>query len=180
MISGPRVDVIIDLGNPLLNHTVDGFLKIGTVRVFFFCNFLFILNIFVSFRNLFMYFASGFWSLGSMLQFRTWKASFCFSGFVQVAATRAAAEDAYSMVKKGIFLLSLLPVQLFGSRETPRKMRERKSFNLESLMKNHSYYVSVSWLIWLKCSSFPVLVWWCWWCNRCWIRFFFFFGWHYW
>ncbi|CAB4282469.1 unnamed protein product [Prunus armeniaca] len=48
MISGPKVDVIIDLGNPLLNHTVDGFLKIGTV-----------------------------------------------------AATRAAAEEAYSVVKKG-------------------------------------------------------------------------------
>ncbi|KAI5322006.1 PREDICTED: outer [Prunus dulcis] len=48
MISGPKVDVIVDLGNPLLNHTFDGFLKIGTV-----------------------------------------------------AATRAAAEDAYKMVKKG-------------------------------------------------------------------------------
>ncbi|XP_028944246.1 outer envelope pore protein 16, chloroplastic-like isoform X1 [Malus domestica] len=30
-LTGPQVDVIIDLGNPLLNHTVDGFLKIGTV-----------------------------------------------------------------------------------------------------------------------------------------------------
>ncbi|XP_030447251.1 outer envelope pore protein 16, chloroplastic [Syzygium oleosum] len=49
-ISGPKVDVAIDMGNPLLNVTVDGFLKIGTV-----------------------------------------------------AATRAAAEDAYFIVKKGSF-----------------------------------------------------------------------------
>ncbi|KAK1434868.1 hypothetical protein QVD17_00622 [Tagetes erecta] len=30
-ISSPKVEVIVDMGNPLLNHTVDGFLKIGTV-----------------------------------------------------------------------------------------------------------------------------------------------------
>ncbi|KAM5583661.1 outer envelope pore protein 16, chloroplastic [Rosa sericea] len=30
-LSGPKVDVAIDMGNPLLNITVDGFLKIGTV-----------------------------------------------------------------------------------------------------------------------------------------------------
>ncbi|RXH84570.1 hypothetical protein DVH24_032854 [Malus domestica] len=30
-LTGPQVDVVIDLGNPLLNHIVDGFLKIGTV-----------------------------------------------------------------------------------------------------------------------------------------------------
>ncbi|KAM0996296.1 hypothetical protein ACFX2C_006317 [Malus domestica] len=30
-LTGPQVDVVIDLGNPFLNHTVDGFLKIGTV-----------------------------------------------------------------------------------------------------------------------------------------------------
>ncbi|KAI3786989.1 hypothetical protein L1987_41118 [Smallanthus sonchifolius] len=30
-ISSPKVEVFIDMGNPLLNHTVDGFLKIGTV-----------------------------------------------------------------------------------------------------------------------------------------------------
>ncbi|THU52819.1 hypothetical protein C4D60_Mb10t07950 [Musa balbisiana] len=30
-ISSPRIDVIIDTGNPFLNRTVDGFLKIGTV-----------------------------------------------------------------------------------------------------------------------------------------------------
>ncbi|KAI3514142.1 hypothetical protein L1887_12461 [Cichorium endivia] len=30
-ISSPKVDVVIDTGNPLLNLTVDGFLKIGTV-----------------------------------------------------------------------------------------------------------------------------------------------------
>ena len=47
-LSTPRVDVAIDMGNPFLNLTVDGFLKIGTV-----------------------------------------------------AATRAAAEDAYHMAKKG-------------------------------------------------------------------------------
>ncbi|PKI36435.1 hypothetical protein CRG98_043217 [Punica granatum] len=29
--STPRVDVLIDMGNPLLNITVDGFLKIGAV-----------------------------------------------------------------------------------------------------------------------------------------------------
>uniref|UniRef100_A0A3Q7GLZ9 Uncharacterized protein n=1 Tax=Solanum lycopersicum TaxID=4081 RepID=A0A3Q7GLZ9_SOLLC len=27
----PKVDLRIDLGNPFLNHTVDAFLKIGTV-----------------------------------------------------------------------------------------------------------------------------------------------------
>ncbi|CAH1432453.1 unnamed protein product [Lactuca virosa] len=32
-LSSPKVDVVIDTGNPLLNHTVDGFLKIGTVAV---------------------------------------------------------------------------------------------------------------------------------------------------
>nr|XP_043621154.1 outer envelope pore protein 16, chloroplastic-like [Erigeron canadensis] len=32
-ISSPKVDVFIDTGNPLLNHTLDGFLKIGTVAV---------------------------------------------------------------------------------------------------------------------------------------------------
>ncbi|XP_020536209.1 outer envelope pore protein 16, chloroplastic isoform X1 [Jatropha curcas] len=30
-LSTPRVDVAIDMGNPFLNLTVDGFLKIGTV-----------------------------------------------------------------------------------------------------------------------------------------------------
>ncbi|KAI4385999.1 hypothetical protein MLD38_003975 [Melastoma candidum] len=47
-LSGPKVDVAIDMGNPFLNVAVDGFLKIGTV-----------------------------------------------------AATRAAAEDAYFIVKRG-------------------------------------------------------------------------------
>ncbi|KAL3720072.1 hypothetical protein ACJRO7_004980 [Eucalyptus globulus] len=32
-VSGPKVDVAIDLGNPFLNVIVDGFLKIGTVAV---------------------------------------------------------------------------------------------------------------------------------------------------
>ncbi|KAL4558309.1 hypothetical protein LXL04_021468 [Taraxacum kok-saghyz] len=32
-VSSPKVDVFIDTGNPLINHTVDGFLKIGTVHV---------------------------------------------------------------------------------------------------------------------------------------------------
>ncbi|CAI9108102.1 OLC1v1007624C1 [Oldenlandia corymbosa var. corymbosa] len=31
--TSPRVDVIVDLGNPFLNLTVDGFLKIGSVAV---------------------------------------------------------------------------------------------------------------------------------------------------
>ncbi|MCI08305.1 outer envelope pore protein 16 chloroplastic-like, partial [Trifolium medium] len=30
-VSSPQVDVVIDTGNPYLNLTVDGFLKIGTV-----------------------------------------------------------------------------------------------------------------------------------------------------
>lgn len=30
-LTGPKVDVAIDMGHPLLNITVDGFLKIGTV-----------------------------------------------------------------------------------------------------------------------------------------------------
>ncbi|KAI3981213.1 hypothetical protein MKX01_041352 [Papaver californicum] len=30
-LSTPKVDFAIDMGHPLLNHTVDGFLKIGTV-----------------------------------------------------------------------------------------------------------------------------------------------------
>ncbi|KAI5666028.1 hypothetical protein M9H77_15881 [Catharanthus roseus] len=30
-LSSPKVDLIVDMGNPFLNLTVDGFLKIGTV-----------------------------------------------------------------------------------------------------------------------------------------------------
>ncbi|KAK9156659.1 hypothetical protein Scep_003233 [Stephania cephalantha] len=30
-LSSPKIDVVIDMGNPFLNHTVDGFLKIGAV-----------------------------------------------------------------------------------------------------------------------------------------------------
>ncbi|CAI9778768.1 unnamed protein product [Fraxinus pennsylvanica] len=30
-VTSPKVDIIVDLGNPFLNLTVDGFLKIGTV-----------------------------------------------------------------------------------------------------------------------------------------------------
>ncbi|CAH9114459.1 unnamed protein product [Cuscuta epithymum] len=30
-LTSPKVDVVIDMGNPFLNHTVDAFLKIGTV-----------------------------------------------------------------------------------------------------------------------------------------------------
>ncbi|KAF5744606.1 outer envelope pore protein 16 chloroplastic [Tripterygium wilfordii] len=30
-LSTPKVDVVIDMGNPFLNHTVDAFLKIGSV-----------------------------------------------------------------------------------------------------------------------------------------------------
>ncbi|GMY39378.1 outer envelope pore protein 16, chloroplastic-like [Fagus crenata] len=50
-LSTPKVDVAIDMGNPLLNLTVDGFLKIGTV-----------------------------------------------------AATRVVAEDAYHVLRKGIYI----------------------------------------------------------------------------
>uniref|UniRef100_A0A5B6YP38 Outer envelope pore protein 16, chloroplastic n=1 Tax=Davidia involucrata TaxID=16924 RepID=A0A5B6YP38_DAVIN len=32
-LSTPKVEVMVDMGNPLLNLTVDGFLKIGTVAV---------------------------------------------------------------------------------------------------------------------------------------------------
>ncbi|KAL8137073.1 hypothetical protein V2J09_003074 [Rumex salicifolius] len=32
-LSSPRVDVVVDMGHPLLNRTVDGFLRIGTVGV---------------------------------------------------------------------------------------------------------------------------------------------------
>ncbi|KAF5802526.1 hypothetical protein HanRHA438_Chr06g0269481 [Helianthus annuus] len=32
-LSSPKVEVLVDTGNPLLNHTLDGFLKIGTVAV---------------------------------------------------------------------------------------------------------------------------------------------------
>ncbi|KAG9158157.1 hypothetical protein Leryth_000302 [Lithospermum erythrorhizon] len=32
-VSSPKVDVFVDLGNPFLNLTFDGFLKIGTVAV---------------------------------------------------------------------------------------------------------------------------------------------------
>lgn len=35
-LTTPKVDVAIDMGNPFLNLTVDGFLKIGTVGFFFF------------------------------------------------------------------------------------------------------------------------------------------------
>ncbi|KAL8496901.1 hypothetical protein ACS0TY_020544 [Phlomoides rotata] len=31
VFSSPKVDLIVDLGNPFLNLTVDGFMKIGTV-----------------------------------------------------------------------------------------------------------------------------------------------------
>jgi hypothetical protein len=32
-VSSPQVDVVIDMGNPFLNLTLDGFLKIGTVII---------------------------------------------------------------------------------------------------------------------------------------------------
>ncbi|KAL8089702.1 hypothetical protein AgCh_039256 [Apium graveolens] len=32
-VSSPKVDVFLDTGNQFLNHTVDGFLKIGSVAV---------------------------------------------------------------------------------------------------------------------------------------------------
>lgn len=144
--------------------------------VFFLCNFLFILNIFVSFLNLFVYFASGFWSLGSMLQFRIWKASFLIFWFCSGRCYKSCCRGCLLGGQERYFFYChycqshcLVPEKHRG------KWERGKALILESLMKNHSYYVSVSCLIWLKCSSFPVLVWWCWWCNRCWIRFFFFF-----
>ena len=30
-LRSPKIDVVIDMGNPFLNRTVDGFIKIGTV-----------------------------------------------------------------------------------------------------------------------------------------------------
>uniref|UniRef100_A0A0A9FHA4 Uncharacterized protein n=1 Tax=Arundo donax TaxID=35708 RepID=A0A0A9FHA4_ARUDO len=30
-LTSPKIDVVIDMGNPFLNRTVDGFLKIGAV-----------------------------------------------------------------------------------------------------------------------------------------------------
>jgi hypothetical protein len=44
-VSSPTVDFAIDMGNPFLNHTVDGFLKIGVVFDFTFYSLL-ILNSF--------------------------------------------------------------------------------------------------------------------------------------
>jgi hypothetical protein len=31
-LTSPKIDVVVDMGNPFLNRTVDGFLKIGAVR----------------------------------------------------------------------------------------------------------------------------------------------------
>ena len=32
-LRSPKIDVVIDMGNPFLNRTVDGFLKIGACKV---------------------------------------------------------------------------------------------------------------------------------------------------
>lgn len=34
-VQSPTVDVIVDLGHPLLNYSVDGLVKVGGVRIFF-------------------------------------------------------------------------------------------------------------------------------------------------
>lgn len=34
-VQSPTVDVIVDLGHPLLNYSVDGLIKVGGVRIFF-------------------------------------------------------------------------------------------------------------------------------------------------
>jgi hypothetical protein len=35
----PTVDVIVDCGNPILNYTLDGFIKVGGVKCFFLMEF---------------------------------------------------------------------------------------------------------------------------------------------
>jgi hypothetical protein len=35
----PTVDVIVDFGNPILNYTLDGFIKVGGVKCFFLMEF---------------------------------------------------------------------------------------------------------------------------------------------
>lgn len=46
-LSSPSLDVAIDMGNPFLNVTVDGFLKIGTVRSRFSDLFLILISAFL-------------------------------------------------------------------------------------------------------------------------------------
>jgi len=77
-VSSPQVDVVIDMGNPLLNLTVDGFLKIGAVISQPLQLFLFLLFL-KQFEPIFFFF------------------------FFQVAATRALAEDTYHIVRKGMY-----------------------------------------------------------------------------
>jgi hypothetical protein len=43
-VSSPQVDVVIDMGNPFLNLTLDGFLKIGTVIISQLLQFLLLLK----------------------------------------------------------------------------------------------------------------------------------------
>lgn len=89
-LSTPKVEVAIDMGNPFLNLTLDGFLKIGTV---------------IS---------------SSLLQFLVltlqseWIWRCVIVSLVQVAATRAAAEDTYHIIRKGYSLYrSSFPSVLF-------------------------------------------------------------------
>ncbi|CAJ2660860.1 unnamed protein product [Trifolium pratense] len=77
-LSSPQVDVVIETGNPYLNLTVDGFLKIGTV---IHSQLLHLLSLSSSFKQ---------------SEFRT-----NFVYLFQVAATRALAEDTYHIVRKG-------------------------------------------------------------------------------
>ena len=104
--SGPKVDVTIDMGNPFLNLTVDGFLKIGTVLLL-----LLFLHILTYYPDYFLIFCG--WNGKSDISRFTmkklgligWLISRFFSS--QIAATRAAAEDAYYIVKKGISFFSI-------------------------------------------------------------------------
>ena len=84
-LSTPRVAVMIDMGNPFLNLTVDGFLKIGTVTS-------------LHFRHFFSCILSKF-NYG-IISTCLCNISFPLS---QVAAARAAAEEAYYVVKRGYF-----------------------------------------------------------------------------
>lgn len=124
-LTGPKVDVMIDLGNPFFNHTVDGFLKIGTVRSFFFSNlFLFTVNIFFFFK---------FWVL-----FDLWNGSFGikrgrFGWFGFRSLLPELLQRMLSRRPRKVPLSIIIAVQLFGSRETLRKC-EWESINFHMLI----------------------------------------------
>lgn len=75
---------MIDMGNPLLNLTVDGFLKIGTV-----------ISLHSSLHLLIVF--SLFLKIPNQLTF----CRFISLILLQVAATRAVAEDTYHILRKG-------------------------------------------------------------------------------